>query len=217
MQRAPVLLLTLAACLGAGIVRAEPEVLARYEVRRAGKPPARLELLRGAERVEHRYVGADAIEVWRRVAPDELEHLALSPRSGKGVRYTAGDLRALAGEPEWSALGSLLSERERAALTRVGTQRVGGRMLPRLRGTLRGQPVRVTWREDVALPLALSVGVGRERVMLRLLEVEACTPARCTPTSLADLRLLDFADLGDMTHDPFVRAYLKRAQRGHTH
>ena len=210
-------LLTLCTCLAAGVAQAEPGVLARYELRRAGRPPAPLELLRDADLVEHRYVESDTIRVWRRVGPDELEHLALSPGSGKGVRYTAGDLRAIVEEVEWSALGSLLSERERSTLTRVGTQRVGGRALPRLRGMLRGQPVRVTWLEDVQLPLELSLGTGREQVVLRLRAVKPCTAARCVPTATHDLTLLDFADLGDMTYDPFVRSYLSRQGRGHTH
>ena len=217
MRRAALALLTLAACLGTAVAQAEPAVLARYEIRRAGKPPVQLELLRHADLVEHRYEGADTIAVWRRVAPDELEYLALSPRAGKGVRYTAGDLRALADDAGWSALGSLLDEQERAALSRVGTQRSAGRALPRLRGTLRGKPVRVTWREDVQLPLALSLGTGQERLVLRLLRVEVCTPERCAPTSTDELTLLDFADLGDMTYDPFVRAYLRRHGLRHAH
>lgn len=64
------------------------------------------------------------------------------------------------------------------------------------------------WLADLALPENLTLGKGAGRVELRLLELTDCSSQRCAQTSTRDLRVLEFADLGDMEHDPFARNFL---------
>ncbi|MET0339404.1 MAG: hypothetical protein ABW252_00295 [Polyangiales bacterium] len=220
MRRAALILATLA--LGVlPRVRAEPSaepaVLARYEVRRSGAAAEVLVVMRNGDRIEHRYEARHTVEVWRRIGSDDVERLALFPEAKRAVRYTGGDLRAL-GEPvDWPALSSLVGADERAQLTQVGTRKLRGELATRLRGMLRGRPATLTWLPAQALPAALTLGSGREAVTLKLLDATPCTPERCAPTEASDLKVIDFADLGDMTYDPFVQRFLRARGGGHAH
>jgi hypothetical protein len=172
-------------------------VRARYALKR-GARVEHLELVRAGDRVEHTFVERGVRELWQRDARGDLEHWRAFPAQGKSVHYTPGDLRTINSWPRWDALAQLISSSELATLkpNKKGV----------LEGTLRGQPARVEWRDDVALPKRIVLGA----LTMELLSVE--------PVSAVDgdsLESIEFADLGDKEYDPFVRRYL--AHRHHEH
>jgi hypothetical protein len=195
-----------------------PAVFARFALTRADGHVEHLELVRQHGRIEHRFVERGYSELWLRDARGELEHVRSFPRDGKSVHYTAGDLRTISLAPDWSALSSLLGSAELASLQPSGTERVLDRRRARvLRGSLRTKAARLSWLDDVALPAQLSLGQGKSKVVISLLSVAECTPDLCTRPR-EELRSLEFADLGDMEYDPFVRRFLAQDGRdAHAH
>jgi hypothetical protein len=221
MQRSalPWLLLALSVAYAPGRVRADselPSVVARFALKRADGSSEHLTLVRSPGRIEHQFLERGYSELWLRDERGELEHVRSFPRDGKSVHYTAGDLQTISLVPDWSALASLLGASELASLAPRGTQRVLERRQARvLLGSLRAQPARLVWLDDVALPAQLSLGRGKGKVVITLLSLSACTPALCSPVR-SELRSLEFADLGDMEYDPFVRRFLAQdAQEPH--
>jgi hypothetical protein len=75
-------------------------------------------------------------------------------------------------------------------------------------GDLRTIHLEPSW-ESLGQPTA------EKGVRLRLLSVKPCTDALCAKEDVANYRELQFADLGDMEHDPFVRSFM--ASAGHHH
>lgn len=192
-----------------------PAVFARFALARADSQVEHLTLVRQHGRIEHRFVERGYSELWLCDARGELEHVRSFPRDGKSVHYTSGDLRTISLAPDWSALSSLLGNGELASLTPSGSERSLDRRRARvLRGSLRAQPARLAWLDDVALPAKLSLGQGKSKVVISLLSVAECTPSLCTPAR-DELRSLEFADLGDMEYDPFVRRFLAQDAHGH--
>jgi hypothetical protein len=190
-------LLMLLCALPAGASSEVAAVRARYALRRGGHVE-HLEVVRVGDRVAHTFVERGVRELWQRDARGELEHWRAYPAQGTSVHYTPGDLRTIHMWPRWDTLTQLISASERAALepNKKGV----------LEGMLRGQPARVQWREDVALPKRIVLG----KLTMELLSVE--------PASVVEgdsLRSIEFADLGDMEHDPFVRRFLAHDHHDH--
>lgn len=218
MAALPRLLLLLLVAHVPARVRAEgelPAVVAHFALKRADGSSEHLTLVRSPGRIEHRFVERGYSELWLRDARGELEHVRSFPRDGKSVHYTSGDLRTISLAPDWSALSSLLGTSELSSLVARGTQRALEKRQARvLLGSLRAQPARLVWLDDVALPAQLSLGRGKSKVVITLQSLSACTPALCSPDK-AELRSLEFADLGDMEYDPFVRRFLAHESHGH--
>jgi len=192
-----------------------PALRARFELKHADGRTEHLELLRDKDRVEHHFVERGYTESWQRDARGELEHVRAFPRDGKSVHYTAGDLRTIQLAPDWHALETLLAQKELTSLRQVGTKRgLQNRLARVLTGTLRGQPAKVSWIDEVALPAQLALGAGTAKVVISLVSITSCEQAACTPVDTSALRSLEFADLGDMEYDPFVRRYLARESHG---
>jgi len=192
-----------------------PAVLATYAIERPGQPSEQLVLVRTGDRVEHRFAQRGTAELWRRDPRGELEHVKAYPGDGKSVHYTAGDLRTIALAPSWDELASLVGARELRDLKQAGSRRLAGRAARLLRGTLRGQPAELAWLDALSLPAYLRLGTGAQRTVLRLVDVRPCTDELCAEYDARALRSIEFADLGDMEYDPFVRRFLAREARSH--
>lgn len=194
-----------------------PALHARFAMKHADGRVEHMELVRSRDRIEHRFIERGYSELWLRDARGELEHVRAFPQDGKSVHYTAGDLRTIHLTADWRALNSLLSERELSALRQAGKPRsFAAHTVRQLRGTLRGQPAQLGWIDAVALPAQLTLGTGQDKVVVSLLALSDCTATLCGDDT-ASLRSLEFADLGDMEYDPFVRRYLAHQDHGHAH
>jgi hypothetical protein len=215
-QRMTRWLITLAASLVCALASADgepPPVCARYALRRSHGELEHLELMRTADRVAHRFLERGQHELWERDARGELEHVRSYPAQGKSVHYTSGDLRTINLWPAWDVLAQLVGTRELNALSPAGNKQGFQRMSARvLKGPLRGQPAKVEWLDALALPNKLVLGTGVHRLTMELVGVNADADS-CS--SEPRLRSLEFADLGDMEYDPFVRSFLAHEAHGH--
>ncbi len=175
-----------------------PAVRARYALKR-GAHVEHLELARAGDRVAHTFVERGVRELWQRDARGDLEHWRAYPAQGASVHYAPGDLRTINLWPRWETLTQLITAQELATLT-PNKKRI-------LEGKLRGQDARVEWDAAHALPKRVVLG---ELTM----ELQAVEPiAEVEPDTL---RSIEFADLGDMEQDPFVRRFLAQ-QHPHEH
>ncbi|MET0384346.1 MAG: hypothetical protein ABW321_00230 [Polyangiales bacterium] len=196
-----------------------PDLRARYVMRRA-QHTEHLELVRQGNRIVHRFAERGYYETWKRDARGQLEHVRAFPSEGSSVHYTPGDLRTIGLWPTWDSLASLLSERERLALTAAGDKRSFQRQTARmLKGRLRGQPAQLEWLDSYALPARMTIGEGDAKLVVELVELESCDASSCSVGSPTGLRAIEFADLGDKEYDPFVRKFMARDEhgRGHDH
>jgi hypothetical protein len=219
MRRSRIALATLCvllpALLGAALAQAEPalpSVYARYVLRRPGQASEQLLLVRTERRIEHRFVERGIHEIWQRDRQGELEHVKAFGREGKSVHYTAGDLRTIALAPSWDELASLIGRPARAGLRQTEKRsRVRNRDARLLTGMLGGLAARVHWLDEPSLPAKIEIA-GQKGLSLELVDLTVCTETLCSPQTEEGLRSLEFADLGDMHYDPFVRRFLAREQ-----
>jgi len=184
-------------------------VYARFLLRRPGHASEPLVLVRTSDRVEYRYGARQTFEVWRRDARGGLEHVKAFAREGKLVRYTDGDLRSISLVPSWPSLASLI---DRDTLSAGAKRRPAGRFQGEraewLTGRLGASAVRVAWLPEIGLPARLELSGSATSVRLELLELAPCSAELCAASDEQALTSIDFADLGDREHDPFVRRFL---------
>jgi hypothetical protein len=185
---------------------------AEYEVRE-GEARRTLVVVRSDDRVEYR-AGVDApVRIWRRL-DDGIERLEVFAGRGAAVLASPGDLRTFEAAPDWETLAGIVPASLRASLEPRGHARRFERDASRHSGRdPDGHRVALEWLDEVGLPADYRAGDYRLhlRSLERVDEAQAFTP-------VADLRVYDRADLGDMPLDPFARDYLDRfGSRAHAH
>jgi hypothetical protein len=117
--------------------------------------------------------------------------------------YAAGELRALGVEADWTALATLVDERELHRLVADAT---------RYRGRLRGDETEIDWDPVRRLPVRLQRRHGDTLLRLERTDVQPQLPAAWTQPAagIADYVHIDAADFGDMPADPAVRRMQQR-------
>jgi hypothetical protein len=191
--------------------------IAHYEVTHDGRTE-RLDVVRTNDRIEHRYLTRGITEVWSRDPHGELSHWKVFHQPKRSVHYTAGDLRTIEAEPSWEQLATLINPTERAKLKAKGSKRTPNGPATLLEGKLDHQQARVLWNEPTGWAEEVALGAGGKGKKYRLLSAEACSPTLCAPFDTGSVREIEFADLGDMESDPFVRSFLATfAGHGHAH
>lgn len=179
---------------------------AEYEVR-DGSGTHVLVVVRDDRRIEYREQDAPMHRLWRRTG-DGVERTEVFPGRQAAVVSSPGDLRTMGEMPEWDAIAGLIPPALRDDLERDGQAQRFGQQATRYSGSgERGDRVTLEWLEAVGLPASYRTGRGRDRHGLTLRSLQR-VPADEGFTPLADLRLYDRADLGDMPLDPFARDYL---------
>jgi hypothetical protein len=191
--------------------------IAHYEVTHDERSE-RLDVVRTRDRIEHRYLTRGITEVWSRDPRGELSHWKVFHQPKRSVHYTAGDLRTIEAEPSWEQLATLINPGERAKLKAKGSKRTPHGPATLLEGQLDHQQARVLWNEAAGWAEEVVLGAGSKGKKYRLLSAEACSPNSCAPFETSSVREIEFADLGDMETDPFVRSFLATfAGHGHAH
>ena len=166
-----------------------------------------LVLVRADKRVEYRFAG-EPVRVWE-VGTDGLLHREVFVADNHVVSYTPGDLRALGRNAEWAQLSHLVDPALRTQLRKHGTRKVSGASARRYEGDVQGVPVRLDWLEAAGLPARYRTGTGRNAYVLELRSLEQ-RPADKAFTTTDGMREIDYADIGDMELDPFVRRYIRQ-------
>lgn len=203
---------------------ADPQdVAARYVTTVCGQPcqtPESRQWLfwRGPDRVEIRD-GTNALgELWKRDARGRVRYTYLEPAYQRGIEYSATDLEVIDFRRPWSALTGLVAPTELDRLVSAGETEVLGRPARIYRGRLSNGQVEVLWLPDLKLAARVT-HTSTDRLTVHELQAfltDQDAPSATTDAQLADYRLVDFADLGDMETSPGM-AWLKRvvAAPGH--
>jgi hypothetical protein len=124
------------------------------------------------------------------------------------VDYSAGELRTLRIEAEWSALATLFDERLLARLRRPRGDHWAGR--------LGDERLTLQWDPQRRLPVTLvRQGPHGTLTLTRLAVAAGMVPPHWPPPTpdRDDYDRLDAADFGDRADDPFVRRLLAREVR----
>lgn len=167
-----------------------------------------LVLVRTDARVEYRWAG-EPVRIWENGA-DGLVHREVFVADACVVSYSPGDLRALGRNPGWLQLNHLLDPALRMQLQKRGMAKVGAARdmrAQRYRGEVQDVPVQLDWLEAAELPVRYRSGKGQAAYVLELRALEQ-RPASLAFTATDGLREIDYADIGDMERDPFVRRHL---------
>jgi hypothetical protein len=196
-----------------------PAVACRYETFQEFLPPASAArsqatpvssyLWRESDRVETRAEGGDTGAVWERGNSGEVFFRKLYHQARKAIEYYPDDLRAAGRYPKWSAIASTFDpELLGSVLEHVGNENYMSRSAERYRGEIDGVTIEVLWLTQERLP-ALVIRTTANRVnIVKLAEIWPLDKApwdRLSQAKLEQYQHLDFADLGDMESDPFVK------------
>jgi hypothetical protein len=171
-------------------------------------------LWRQPERVERQDVQRGESEIWRRGQDGQVFYERVFHRDKRIIEYVPGDLRALGKYLHWQQLSSVIDPLWlQNTLQRTGTTEVLGRRALRYQGQVHGVTLEIVWLEAEQLPaLVRQVYPDREEV-LRLTEIHPVDQAPWARVHTTHYQRTDYADLGDMHNDPFVRRIQQSAPR----
>lgn len=214
---------------GGGAAQADavlPAAAARFETTHCAVPckkpvSRRWDLMRDAQTIELRGVGAPFSELWRRLGDGRVGYVYLMHDERRAIEYSPADLAMIDRAPDWERIGALLSPREIERLASAGRGRQGGLETQRYRGRLGKAKVEATWIPALALPAKLVYRYPGHTVSIRLVaRHEGAAPAQPpAAAALASYALVDYADIGDMEGDPQAEAWIRKAAAapGHLH
>ena len=201
-----------------------PPLSARYQVSytpKAGRPQVQTWTLhRSATEIAWLKSGGQD-DIWRRDRSGiRLDRVLHSDRHL--IRYSAGELRTLAVDLDWQALGSLLNDADLARLRKLAVPTTGAAAaglkdahLPRYVGSLDGGRIDLRWDPVTRLPVDLRRHGPGGQVRYRLVAVAPVAPSDWPKAGAGsdDYQLLDAADFGDMAYNPVVRQQQARDVR----
>lgn len=197
-----------------------PALSARYETRiiqLAHRPRAENHtwyLARDAHQVEVWNEAAVRRQVWHQADDGAVDYSRLFIRERKRVDYTAGDLRSLGRYPVWAQIYSVIDPAVLSQLKLTGKVRVLGRQAERYQGQVHGVDMEIVWLPDAALPALVRRVYGDSEVSMHLVALHTGKDAPWPRIDTRDYDAIDYADLGDMEADPFVRQ-LHVSENGH--
>lgn len=164
---------------------------------------------RSGNRVETRDAHGENGEVWESNLRGQISYTKLFHPAEKAIDYTPGDLGALAINADWNQIKSIIDPKLLGThLKRSGEQIVDGQRAERYAGAIDGVSTEVLWLPEMKLPARIEKTRGGVTVSLRMAECKPLASAPWAMTSEARMQSyqhLDYADLGDMENDPFVK------------
>ena len=164
---------------------------------------------RSDNRVETRSAHGETGEVWESSPRGQISYTKLFHPAEKAIDYTPGDLSALAINTDWDQIKSIIDPKLLGTqLKRTGEQTVDGQRAERYAGKVDDTNTEVLWLPEMKLPARIEKTRGGVMVSLRMAECKPLASAPWTMTSdtqMQSYQHLDYADLGDMENDPFVK------------
>lgn len=174
---------------------------------------------RSETRVETRDAQGENGEVWETNPRGQISYTKLFHPDEKAIGYTPGDLRALAINVDWNQIKSIIDPALLGThLKRSGEQTVNGQRAERYAGTMDGVTTEVLWLPEMKLPARIEKTRGGVTVSLRMAECKPLVSAPWMMTSeprMQSYQHLDYADLGDMENDPFVKSVVGHNEGSH--
>ncbi len=180
---------------------------AQYETRyeHSGNAPRQLQwrLWRDADRIVTENLTAQTAELWQRDGAD-MFHLRIFHEDQRSIEFRNDDLEITGTAVNWSQRSLLVDPQLLPQLSLRSTGWQGDVPYHRYVGEVGHTQWDITLRTDLMLPIKIvrtHDGI-RETTLLQQAHVLADAPS--APTRFDNYEVIDFADLGDRTHDPFV-------------
>ena len=167
------------------------------------------EFERGADYVEISAPADRRAEQWVRDSKGRVWYSRIFHAERKVIEYQPTDL-ALGGiSNSWDQIRSIIDPQQLEVLERTtNTKEIAGHRATVYRGNAQGVEIEVWWIEEMNVPALVSKRGRRNSSTLRLVEI-ASTSGAAARTAPSDYELMDFSDLGDRHHDPFVERLMK--------
>lgn len=227
---------------------AEDMVNARYETTQCATPcteasAKRLQwwLMREDDQVEIRHLyqngqPAHNSSLWMKKPAGQFNYSYLMHEDGRAIDYSDVDLKLLAIKTDaqiWQVKSQLISDEELAKLNKVPAdkQQQYGHDVEKYVGELgNGIRTEVSWIPALKLPYSVKYHYPEHTVTIQmqtlqtgpLAATEVTKPPKATLATLSNYQHVDYADLGDMEHNPSEMQWLARAHgapglQGHDH
>lgn len=197
-----------------------PAVAAEYHLERTigDAPPVSVNwrLWREPDRVQRDFPSSHTSEVWRRDG-GAVFHVKYFHEAQRGIEFQQADLSMLEALPAWQQVGLTVSPDLLQDLKHTGTGTEQGHEWRRYSGEHQGVHWDITIRTDLMVPVRVERTAGREKEQITLLGAWRPPEAPWAPEPVASYDVLDFADLGDHEHDPFVLAVQGQIGMDHGH
>jgi hypothetical protein len=171
-------------------------------------------LWRQPERVERQDVNQGISEIWRRGRDGQIFYERAFHHDQRLIEYVPGDLRVLKRYPDWHQLLHVIEPvwlQEHLQYT--GNTTTLSRPAQRYLGRVKDTDIEVLWLADEQIPALVRQTSPKREVVLRLREIYPLQKAPWPHVKTAGYQRIDYADLGDKYHDPWVR----RIQQGNGH
>jgi hypothetical protein len=198
-----------------------PAVAAEYRSEKtagAGQPPegGTWRLWREPDRVQRDFATSKTSEVWRRDG-GALFHVKYFHEAQRGIEFQQADLSMLSVLPVWQQVGLTVSPEVIADLAPAGSGQEQGHEWRRYSGVHNGVRWDITLRTDLMLPVHVERQQGAEKEQITLVGAWPLGSAPWQPIAVDGYDVLDFSDLGDHEHDPFVMAIQGQLGFAHGH
>lgn len=172
---------------------------------------------RGAHFIENLNLQDQSGENWSLSTDGTITYQRLFHSQQQLIDYLPGDLKAIGTEPNWQALGTLLSPAMVATLLADGQKQVLGRTAIHYHSTDPNQDLEVLWLEQEQLPALLKYNDHGHTFVTRLTALYPLAQSPWTYQRASSYRSTDFSDLGDKENDPFVKSIQHKIKGAHNH
>jgi hypothetical protein len=216
---------------------AEEIVNARFETTQCATPctdasAKRLQwwLMREDDQVEIRNLyqngqPAHNSSLWMKKPAGQFNYSYLMHEDGRAIDYSDVDLKLLAIKTDaqiWQVKSQLITDEELAKLKKVpaDNQKQYGQDVEKYVGELgNGVRTEVLWMPALKLPFTVQYHYPEHTVTIQmqalqtgtLAATDAAKPPKATLATLSNYQHVDYADLGDMEHNPSEMQWLARA------
>lgn len=123
----------------------------------------------------------------------------------RGVEFQQADLQMLNKLPQWQPLACLLDTAVISQLTEVDTGWSEGVPVRRYEGRLNDTQWRIDVRTDLMVPVRIERENAERHETLALVNAWPLSESPRQPVAVDQYNVIDFADIGDMEYDPFVK------------
>ncbi|QJD28712.1 hypothetical protein [Methylococcus geothermalis] len=173
---------------------------------------------RDADFVETRSLDTDEGEIWRRSVKGLIFYERVFHRDRKVVESNPDDLRARSRYPLWSKVALLIDPGLlNSRLQFEGRETLEGRQALRYGGQVDGVGYEILWLERENIPGVIRQRFPEREVTVTLRSLYSLQDAPWPHDVSGNYSVIDYADLGDMESDPFVKRILHETDVGDGH
>jgi SH3-like domain-containing protein len=152
-------------------------------------------------------------ERWVRDETGRIWYSRIFHAERKIIEYQPADLALAAITGSWARVEGVIDPALLKSLERANEDKlIEGHPASIYRGTIEGIATEIWWLDDLAMPAFVHKRTGQGSSTLQLVRLQG-VDGRLTsqPASggLPDYEVLDFSDLGDRHHDPFIEGLMR--------